>query len=281
VAELALRLATGPVSWGVDFADAPGNPPWREVLDGIAASGLRWMELGPFGYLPEGIGAELMARRIGVTAGLLFEPFHDPSQRAAVLRLAAAVARRVRSLGGRHVLLIDRVSAGRSRTAGHSTAARRLEGGDRARMLATLREAARIAADHGVRALVHPHAGSYVEFEDEIEPVAQELELCLDTGHLAYAGLDPVAAYLRWADRTPYLHLKDIRLDRRAGDFWASVRAGAFCPLGDGDVDLGALLAALDRSGFGGWAVLEQDRRPGGDPVGDLIAGRRHLERLA
>ena len=48
-----LALATGPVTWGVDFADAPTNPPWPLVLDDIAASGVGALELGPVGYLPE------------------------------------------------------------------------------------------------------------------------------------------------------------------------------------------------------------------------------------
>ena len=54
---MAIKLATGPVTWGVDFADTPTNPPWQQVLDDISASGLPAMELGPVGYLPEEPGA--------------------------------------------------------------------------------------------------------------------------------------------------------------------------------------------------------------------------------
>ena len=58
---LELELAAGPVSWGVDFAGDPGNPPWPEVLDGIRATGLRAIELGPLGYLPRDPVADLRA----------------------------------------------------------------------------------------------------------------------------------------------------------------------------------------------------------------------------
>ena len=37
---MGVRLATGPVTWGVDFADSPNNPPWTSVLDDIQRSGL-------------------------------------------------------------------------------------------------------------------------------------------------------------------------------------------------------------------------------------------------
>jgi inosose dehydratase len=34
--------------------------------------------------------------------------------------------------------------------------------------------------------------------------------LCLDTGHLAYAGDDPVDAFRQYASRVNLCHLKDI-----------------------------------------------------------------------
>ena len=60
---MTIKLATGPVTWGVDFADTPTNPPWQQVLDDIAASGLPAMELGPVGYLPEDPDVRAIAAR--------------------------------------------------------------------------------------------------------------------------------------------------------------------------------------------------------------------------
>ena len=69
---MSVRLATGPVSWGVDFADAPDNPPWSEVLDGIAGAGLEWTELGPLGYLPADAAPELARRGLRLCGGFVF-----------------------------------------------------------------------------------------------------------------------------------------------------------------------------------------------------------------
>ena len=271
-----LELGTGPVSFGVDFAGAPGNPPWEAVLDGIAAAGYRWTELGPLGYLPEDLAGELQARGLGLTAGFVFEPLHDRRRAPAA---AVAVAERVAALGGRFLVVIDAVSPGRARTAGRPEAARRLDRDAVAVQVENVREIAAIARGSGLRAVVHPHAGTHVEFRDEVEPLLDVAELCLDTGHWLYAGHDPVRDYARWTDRIPYLHLKDLDRARLAGDFWASVRAGAFRPLGHGDLDLRALVEVLD--GFAGWAIVEQDRVAGGDPVADLIESRRRLEGAA
>jgi inosose dehydratase len=275
-----LALGTGPVSFGVDFADAPGNPRWREVLDGIAAAGYGWTELGPIGYLPEDAGPALAARGLGLTAGFVFEPLHDPARRADALVITRAVAEQVATLGGRFLVVIDAVSSDRARSAGNSAAACRLDRSAASALHETIGEVAAIARGFGLRPVVHPHAGTHIEFEDEVEPLLDCAELCLDTGHSLYAGEDPVAAYRRWADRIPYLHLKDLDRARLAGDFWASVKAGAFRPLGQGDLDAVALLRALERRGFSGWAIVEQDRGPGGDPVGDLIASREYLESI-
>jgi inosose dehydratase len=277
---LALELGTGPVSWGVDYADAPENPAWEDVLDGIAAAGYRWTELGPLGYLPSHVAPALAAHGLGVTAGFVFEPLHVPTLRRAAVATARDVAERVAALGGRFLVIIDAVSPRRARTAGRSEAAPRLDRDGVGSVRAAVGEIAAVARDNGLRPVLHPHAGTHVEFEDEIEPLLDLAELCLDTGHCLYAGADPVAMFELWADRIPYLHLKDIDLARREDDFWASVRAGAFRPLGHGDLDLGGLIRALERAGFSGWATVEQDRVPGGRPVADLIASREAVEAL-
>jgi inosose dehydratase len=278
---VTLRLATGPVSWGVDFADDADAPPWEDVLDGAAAAGFEGLELGPLGYLPDDAAHELRARGLQLTGGFVFEPLHDPARRSATLSIARRTADRVASAGGRLLVIIDLVSGERARTAGRPAEAVRLDGAGRRALSATVAAVAEIARAAGLRPLVHPHAGTHIEFEDEVEPLLGEVELCLDTGHWAYAGHDPVAAYRRWSHRIPYLHLKDVDLGRRHGDFWDAVRDGVFCPLGEGSVDFPALLRALDEHGFDGWAVIEQDRVPGGDPVGDLVTSRRFLEAAA
>jgi inosose dehydratase len=278
----AIRLATGPVTWGVDFADAPENPPWRRVLDEIASSDLDALELGPVGYLPE--DAEMLARELssrGLTAvgSFVFEDLHDPGRRAEILATARRTCRMIAAGGGGILVIIDRPGPERAATAGRSHAARRL--GDRgwSAMVDTINGVAEVARDHGLEPTVHPHAGGYVEFMDEIDRLLDtcELALCLDTGHLAYAGADPAAALATYGDRIAHLHLKDVdgevlaRGQRDRLGFWDAVAAGVFCPLGTGTVDLEAVGAALERSAYVGFATIEQDRAPGsGTPADDL-----------
>jgi inosose dehydratase len=281
----AIRLATGPVTWGVDFADAPGNPPWERVLDEIAASGIGALELGPVGYLPENpaaLRAALDARGLAAVGSFVFDDFHDPSRGPQLAAATERAARAIAAASGTVLLLIDRPAPERAATAGRSLDARRLDDREWAAMLDAIRRCAAIADDHGLRAAFHPHAGSYVEYEDEIERLLDDtdLTLCLDTGHAAYAGIEPARALVAYGARIAHVHLKDVRADvvERGLGFWAALEAGVFCPLGDGVVDLPAVLAALDELGYDGYATIEQDRVPGsGSSLEDLAASVRVL----
>jgi len=261
------------VSWGVDFAGAPGNPPYEDVLAGIAGAGLRWMELGPVGYVPPSAPA---AHGLRVVGTFVFDAF-AAGMAAPVLAAVDAALDAVVAAEGSLLVLIDRPSPARSATAGRSDAAPRL--GDPRPMFALLQQAADRAAARGVSAVLHPHAGGYIEFEDEIERVLDEtgLGLCLDTGHALYAGSDPAALIRRYRRRLRHLHLKDVAPGPRPRDFWDAVRAGAFCPVGSGALDLESVAHAL--GDYDGFATVEQDRRAGspGDPADDL---NRSVERL-
>lgn len=271
-----IELAGGPVSWGVDFADDPGNPPYGEVLAGIAGAGLSWMELGPVGYVPPAAPAEHGLRVVGT---FVFDAFAggDGEARGSVLAAVDAALGAIAAAHGRLLVLIDRPSPARANTAGRSDAAPRMR--DPAPMLDLLREAGDRAAKRDVRAVVHPHAGGYIEYEDEIESVLEStgLGLCLDTAHALYAGSDPAALIRRYRGRLHHLHLKDLSPAPRPLNFWDAVRAGAFCPIGDGMLNLDEIREAL--GGYDGFATVEQDRRADspGSPAEDL---KRSVERL-
>lgn len=294
---MALRLATGPVSWGVDFADDPHNPPWNEVLDGIAATGLGLTELGPLDYLPRTparLRPELERRGLAVAGSFVFQPFDDPARRPEVLDATRATCELIAGVGGTHVVLIQAVTPDRAATAGDSAGAPRLSAGRRDALLKGIHAAAWIAAEEfGLRPVLHNHAGTAVEFADELDDVLasvprHRLGLCLDTGHAFIAGIELGAVLDRWGERLDYLHLKDVRADvrdrsvRDRTGFWQAVAEGVFCPLGEGSVDFDALLVRLEALGFDGPVTIEQDRRPGAasSPEEDVTASVRYLESL-
>jgi inosose dehydratase len=125
-----------------------------------------------------------------------------------------------------------------------------------------------------------------VERPPEIDRVLERstVDLCLDTGHLVIGGNDPIELARRAADRVSHVHLKDVegivaaRVLAGAQSYSDAVRDGLYVPLGAGSVDVAEFVAVLERAGYGGWYVLEQDAMldvdppEDGGPIGDVRA---------
>ena len=290
---MSLLFATAPGTWGVEPAGSPLDPPWTQVVDEIGRAGFDGAELGPLGYLPQdraGLRAALADRRLALAGGFVMEPFHLRAEHDRIRRRFSDTCTTLVAGGAETVVLIEAIVPERSRTAGRSDAAQRLDAARWADLVALVGELAELAAErYGLAAVFHPHAGTQVEFGDELERLlaaidAELLGLCLDSGHALYAGLDPAALASAHAGRLRHVHAKDLRADvleraraERRG-FEQAVADGIFCPLGAGAVDLGGLLAQLARDGYDGWVVYEQDR-PAGDP-GALVDARASLDHL-
>ncbi len=300
-------ITTAPCCWGVDDISSPDLPDWRRVLDETRTAGYGGLELGPYGYMPlEGsVSASALAERdLSIVAGTIFDDLVSPANREAVLRQAREICAFLSTLppvpDGRgqrypapYLTVMDWGHDERDFAAGHSDRAPRLGQADWDGMIDTIREIADIASRHGVRAVIHPHAGGYLEFEDEIDRLVDDLPveeagLCLDTGHLWYAGLDPVATLDRLWERTDYIHFKDI--DRHVYDrvmdehirFFEACAQGVMCRIGEGCLDYPAIRDLLNRRGYAGFVTVEQERDPcnAATSLEDVRASRAYLESI-
>jgi inosose dehydratase len=293
---VSIRTATAPGSWGVEPGAAKHVPAWQDVLDEVAECGFDGVELGPVGYLPEQpnrLRSELRSRGLDLAGGFVMEPFHRRAARLDVLAVARRTCSALAAGGAERVVLIESLEPARSAAAGRPAAAPSLDVRGWRTLVATVTEVAALAAaEFGLRAAFHPHAGTFVENADEIDRLLDAVDeetmgLCLDTGHALYAGLDPTDLVRHYGRRLWHVHLKDVRADalerarRGRWTFERAVEGGVFCRLGDGDVDLEAVARALAVTGYDGWATFEQDRIAGvPGAFTDAAASLAHLRRI-
>ena len=303
---MAIHLSTAPCCWGVDDVNNPYLPPWRQVLSEAAQAGYRGIELGPYGYLPLNVnelGGALAENGLHLIAGTIFDNLVDPKNLPSLLKQAhdiCALLKALRPAGQQqephlpapYLVIIDWGHEVRDYAAGHSDKAPRLNAAEWSDMMAHIRKIADIANRYGVRAVIHPHAGGYIEFADELAQMVQDIDpgvagLCLDTGHLYYAGMDPAATLRQYASRLDYLHFKDIDplvFDQVLGEritFFAACAKGVMCPLGRGIIDYPALRTLIRELDYQGYITVEQERDPRhvGGSLADVTESRTYLTR--
>jgi len=123
----------------------------------------------------------------------------------------------------------------------------------------------------GVRMAYHHHMGTVIQAEDEVDRMMDSTKavgLLLDTGHLTFAGGEPLRALKRHAKRIVHVHCKDIRQDKLArarkqdSSFLDAVLGDVFAVPGDGSIQFEPILRALGEQRYSGWLVVEADQDP-------------------
>ncbi|MGH8726479.1 MAG: myo-inosose-2 dehydratase [Burkholderiales bacterium] len=130
-------------------------------------------------------------------------------------------------------------------------------------------------ADHlkgqGLKLAYHHHMGTVIQSEDEVDRMmdsTRAVGLLLDTGHLTFAGGEPLRALERHAKRIAHVHCKDIRQDKLArarkqdSSFLDAVLGDVFAVPGDGSIDFEPILHTLANHSYSGWLVVEADQDP-------------------
>jgi inosose dehydratase len=133
-------------------------------------------------------------------------------------------------------------------------------------MADTMNKCGAAALAAGITAAVHPHWGTTVETEAEIDLLLSLLDGGLvgfapDSGQIAKGGGDPVAVIKRHITRVRHVHLKDLSKDwPRLRDEGVPLNSPkGYAELGEGTVDLDGFLQVLDDANFTGWLLAELD----------------------
>lgn len=303
---MGMTICGAPGCWGVEDPKNPHNPHWTKVLEEAAQAGYGAVELGPYGYLPidaDVVSAELNKNSLAIVAGTIFQDLLSKDNLPNVLQSVDEICSLITDEklpklptedGQKHpapfMTVMDWYHDERDSIAGHFDTAPRLSDEEWAMFIENVTAVCERANKWGVRPTIHPHAGGYIEFADEIEKIARDIPyeiagFCLDTGHLYYSGMDPVEYIKKYQDRLDYVHFKDVNdavykeVLKEHIPFFDGCAKGTMCPIGKGSLDYVAIRKALEEVNYHGYITIEQERDPR-DSDGSLADVRASVEYL-
>ncbi|SCD34775.1 inosose dehydratase [Streptomyces sp. BpilaLS-43] len=273
---VGIRIGSAPDSWGVWFPDDPRQVPWERFLDEVSEAGYEWIELGPYGYLPTDparLRDETARRGLAVSAGTVFTGLHHgPDVWDRTWAHVADNAALTQAMGAGHLVVIP--SFWRDDRTGEVLEDRTLTAAQWRDLTTQTERLAREVRDrYGLRIVVHPHADTHIDGEENVNRFLDATDpdlvsLCLDTGHYAYCGGDSVKLIETYGERVGYLHLKQVDpvvladVVAHGVPFGSAVARGVMCEPPGGVPPLEPVLDAARALGKDLFAIVEQDMYP-------------------
>lgn len=271
-----LQLGSCPDSWGVWYADDPRQTPWQRFLDEMVAAGYRWLELGPYGYLPTDpsrLADEVGSRGLSVAGGTVAGVGGPHKDFDAVMAETRKVAELTAAVGAANVVFVP-VPGYRDDVTGAYFEAATLDDSQWSALTRNSNTLGKmLLEEYGLHMRFHPHADYQVETQEQTERFLDGTDprfvsLCLDTGHLAYRRADVPGIIRKYPDRIGYVHIKqmDPAIAARAVAedlaFGQAVAMGASIEPPAGEPNIPSVLEALSELDAELFVVVEQDMYP-------------------
>ncbi|HLH08960.1 MAG TPA: sugar phosphate isomerase/epimerase [Terriglobales bacterium] len=238
-----LRIGYAAITWG-------GRD--REAIKDISAVGYKGIQLrsnciAEFSS-PQAVHDLLAAHSLRFVALSSGDLQVDPPDPKAAVGHHVENAKFLRDAGGMYLQIIDR------KPKHQPTAA------DYKRLGQLLTELGKQTADIGIPLGYHNHMGALGQTPEAVDRIMaacdpRYVKLELDIAHY-FEGGDPAHAIRKYRDRLLFLHIKDVKQFTPESN---PKPLYEFAELGQGKVDLPAVLAALREINFRGWGIVELD----------------------
>lgn len=287
----AVRIGITANCWLNDDMPALGaGTPYQQVLDEIALAGYEGCSLGSgFPRDPAVLRKALDLRGLRISEPWVSTYFTCGGMRERTIRDFSREAGFLAAVGGTVVVVCELGHAVHQQPVALAANKPQFTDVEWDALNSGLNKLGGLAAEAGLRLVYHHHMGTGVQTRAEVDRLLAGTDpdlvgLVLDTGHLTWAGDDPLALATDHSDRIRHVHLKDLRTDVLRS--WASaddsfvdaVRAGAFTVPGDGSIDFAPIVKTLATAGYRGWLMVEAEQDPTVvDPFEYAIKGRTYL----
>jgi inosose dehydratase len=293
MATMTVRIGINPITWSNDdLPELGGETPLETCLAETRQAGYAGIELGnKFPRRADALRPLLARHDLALVSGWYSGALLTRSAAEEIAAIEDHLA--LLAVLGCNVLIFAETTGSVAGARATALSRRpRLAEGDWKDFTAKLTAIAEHLAGRGVAMAFHHHMGTVIETDSEIDRLmamtGNSVGLLLDTGHLVYAGGDPLAVARRHLARINHVHCKDVRrnvLERvraRDSSFLDAVLDGVFTVPGDGSIDYAPLFAVLKQANYQGWLVVEAEQDPAkAHPLTYARMGYDYLHRTA
>ena len=297
---LKVTLGITPTGWSNSddlSIDLVPPIPYQQILSEITLSGFVGTQMSPkYPKDQKTLKSELALRNVKISEPWVGTRFTQEKQADETVKEFNNQVAFMKEMGGTKIVVAELGGAVHQQVPPVDPLTNRPDFTDDqwAKLLKGLNDLGAKATAEGMQLVYHPHIGTGVENLADIDRLMEgttaDVKLLLDTGHLYYAGVDPLAVTQKYADRIEHVHLKNIRqsvLDESKATgrgFLDSIRAGIFTVPGDtkGAIDFKPILQELATAKYEGWLMVEAEQDPKNtNPLKDALTARCYLQRVA
>jgi inosose dehydratase len=195
---------------------------------------------------PGGLGAVLKANNLPLISAYCNMNLVDPDKRKDQVAKAVRWAGIVKKYGGR----ITVIGPNPVKRSTYDFAA------NKANIVAALNDICQAVSDNGLTAVLHQHTGTCVESRDETYAVMEAVNTKYvrfgpDIGQLTKGGADAVQVVKDFLPIVEHMHLKDYNGE--------NPHLAGYCPLGQGKVNVPAILDLVGKKKLRGMVMGELD----------------------
>lgn len=289
---MTIKIGINPLTWTNDDMPSLGaDTPLETCLSEGKQAGFSGFELGQkFPRTPEVLGPILTAHGLNLVSGWFSGELLTRSVEEEIIAIQPHL-HLLKTLGAKVMVYCEVTGCIHGKQDTPLSHRPRISELQIAEMGQKLTQVADYCLSEGVQIAYHHHMGTVIETQEEIDLLMQHtgpsVGLLIDTGHLTFAGGNPLEVQAKHASRVVHVHCKDLRKDilkdakNRDLSFLDAMLNGVFTVPGDGFIDYASLFKQLKASHYSGWLVVEAEQDPAvAHPLTYATMGANNLKAL-
>lgn len=286
-----IKLAIAPIGWSNDdLPELGGHISFEQCIQEMSAAGFEGCEVGhKFPRDPAILNSALTKHHLNIASAWYSLYFTETNREKETIDGFIVHMNFLKAMGAKVIVVCE---------CGHSIQTKALSIFEKKpifsdqqwqMLLNGLQHIGKLAQENNMTIVYHHHMGTGIQQQDEIDRLMSqthpdEVSLLLDTGHLTFAGENPLTVLTTYGERIRHVHLKDIRADvlqqveNDRLSFLDAVKKGVFTVPGDGCIDFMPIFDELKNINYQGWWVVEAEQDP--EKANPLIYAKKAREFL-